>query len=123
MKPVERISLHLQARSLSTVLTVSLLCFGRTGSSCELNDAHLFRIDANNLSETLLLIGRISGCTVVFKPESARDYHSHPIQGLLNVREAMRQALIGSNLEMLQTRNGSLTVQMLSANRRSLVKE
>ncbi|KRP58733.1 hypothetical protein TU79_18405 [Pseudomonas trivialis] len=77
--------------------------------------AYPFHIEAQSLSETLLLIGRASGCTVSFKPDNTRDYQSQPINGRLSVRQAMGLALIDSDLETLQTRNGSLTVRKRGA--------
>jgi hypothetical protein len=93
------------------ILALMLLYVSCEAASCELDAAYLFRIDAHSLSETLLLIGRASGCTVAFKPDNTRDYQSQPINGRFSVRQAMGQALINSNLETLQTRNGSLTVR------------
>lgn len=83
--------------------------------SCELDATYPFHIEAHSLSETLLLIGRTSGCTVSFKPDNTRDYQSQPINGRLSVRQAMGLALIDSDLETLQTRNGSLTVRKRGA--------
>lgn len=104
-------------------LALLLLYISREAMSCELDATYPFRIDAHSLSETLLLIGRASGCTVAFKPDNTRDYQSQPINGRLSVRQAMGQALINSDLETLQTRNGSLTVRKRSAATHPLAEE
>ncbi|WP_139136759.1 STN domain-containing protein [Pseudomonas trivialis] len=115
MKPAQRIRFATTAPPLRLALALLLLCISRQAMSCELDAAYPFHIEAQSLSETLLLIGRASGCTVSFKPDNTRDYQSQPINGRLSVRQAMGLALIDSDLETLQTRNGSLTVRKRGA--------
>lgn len=123
MKPAQRIRFATIAPPLRLALAFLLLCVSRQAMSCELDAAYPFHIEAHSLSETLLLIGRTSGCTVSFKPDNTRDYQSQPINGRLSVRQAMGLALIDSDLETLQTRNGSLTVRKRGAAPRHVGEE
>lgn len=123
MKPAQRIRLATTTLPLRLALAFLLLCISCQAMSCELDAAYPFHIEAHSLSETLLLIGRASGCTVSFKPDNTRDYQSQPINGRFSVRQAMGLALIDSDLETLQTRNGSLTVRKRGAAPRHLAEE
>ncbi|MNF13604.1 hypothetical protein D3C80_2155050 [compost metagenome] len=69
------------------------------------------------------MIGRVSGCTVVFEPKSTREQMNPPIIGRLTVREAMQRALVRSDLETVQTHNGTLTVRRRAAGSQKLAEQ
>ncbi len=82
--------------------------------ACDLQQVHSYKIEANRLSETLLFIGRASGCSISFKPANTHEYMSQAIEGQMSVQEAMSMALSASDLETKQLENGSLTIRKRS---------
>lgn len=82
--------------------------------ACEIDQQHIFRINATGLSDALLMIARTGGCVVSFKPESVRHHRSETIEGSLTVQQAIDRALRGTGLEVYQTRNGTLTLRRLA---------
>lgn len=98
-------------------------CYSPSSIGCEFDAEHLYRITATKLSESLLVIGRVSGCTVVFEPKSTREQMNPPIIGRLTVREAMQRALVRSDLETVQTHNGTLTVRRRAAGSQKLAEQ
>lgn len=123
MKPVPRIRLSFKAPALVACVALSVMTASRTLYACELEGVHTFDIPEGSLSETLLLIGRASGCAVAFKPGSTLPYHSTPIQGQLTVKQAMERAMTGSELMVMQIRNGSLTIRNRNARPPAMAEE
>lgn len=111
VKSVDRRCYAIASLPLRLALAASVIGVCNPASSCDFDTLKDYRVTAKNLSQTLLLIGRISGCTISFKPENTRGYNSQPVNGMFSAREAMNRALMGTNLEILQTRNGTLTVR------------
>lgn len=111
MKPVDRVSPPLIRLPKRMALFASLIGISGTCLSCDFDATKVYRISVADLGQTLLMIGRTSGCTIVFEPRNTDNFRGPFINGKLSAREAMVRALKDTNLETLQTRNGTLTVR------------
>ncbi|WP_199523012.1 STN domain-containing protein [Pseudomonas lurida] len=76
--------------------------------ACDLDTHRNYAIDAGLLSNTLLDIGRINRCVIVFEPGLIVEKRSKSVRGQLTGYEAARQALDASGFELSRTANGTL---------------
>ncbi|MDG9929270.1 MULTISPECIES: TonB-dependent siderophore receptor [unclassified Pseudomonas] len=98
------------AVSLATSGTLALLPVHATLAA----EARLgFDIASGPLEQTLRQIARQSGRVIAADPALLQGKRSAAVRGDFNAEEAVRQALSGTNLQLLVTDNGTLTVQVV----------
>ncbi|WP_262880183.1 TonB-dependent siderophore receptor [Pseudomonas paralcaligenes] len=96
------------AVSLATSGTLALLPAHATLAA----EARLgFDIASGPLEQTLRQIARQSGRVIAADPALLQGKRSAAVRGDFSAEEAVRQALSGTNLQLLVTDNGTLTVQ------------
>ncbi|MDR6713742.1 iron complex outermembrane receptor protein [Pseudomonas hunanensis] len=72
---------------------------------------HDYNLAAGPLANSLIAIGQVSGRQVLFVPADVEGRHASAVRGRLSAREALRQSLQGTGLNMLVTASGALSVQ------------
>lgn len=96
------------AVSLATSGTLALLPI----HAAQAAEARLgFDIASGPLEQTLRQIARQSGRVIAADPALLQGKQSAAVRGDFSAEEAVRQALSGTNLQLLVTDNGTLTVQ------------
>lgn len=70
-----------------------------------------FNLPAGAVGATLIGIGQVSGQQVLFIPADVAGRQAPGVRGLLSAREAVRQSLVGTDLSVLVTASGALSVQ------------
>ncbi|TBV10460.1 TonB-dependent siderophore receptor [Stutzerimonas kirkiae] len=76
-----------------------------------LADTQSYDLPNAPLEQTLRQIARQSGQLIAADPALLQGKRSAPVHGQLDTREAVRQALAGSGLQLLSTESGAISVQ------------
>jgi outer membrane receptor for ferric coprogen and ferric-rhodotorulic acid len=110
-------SFHFQPRAL--VIAVSAVCglLYAHGASAQATTgsaqvvAQSFQLPAGPLGTTLLQISRVSGQSIAVDPDLVRGVQAPAIQGRFTASEAVQRAVVGSDLQLVRTENGTLTLK------------
>jgi len=94
-------------------VSLSVLMAGGCGSSmaCSLADQRDYSIAGGTLSNALLEVGRLNGCSIVFDPGLISQMHSDGVRGHFSGYDVARMLLHSSGFELVLTANGTLTLQ------------
>lgn len=99
-------------RSVQAV-SLSLLMVGgcASGLACGLTSQRDYSIAPGTLSNALLEVGRLNGCSIVFDPGLISHMRSEGVRGHLSGYDVARILLQASGFELVLTANGTLTLQ------------
>ncbi|WP_019363048.1 STN domain-containing protein [Pseudomonas asplenii] len=79
--------------------------------ACSLTAERDYSIARGTLSNALLEIGRLNGCSIVFDPGLISQMRSDGVRGHFSGYDVARMLLHGSGFELVLTANGTLTLQ------------
>lgn len=107
----------LQPRAV--VIAVSAACgllyipgaLAQSGAAAPQAAGQAFQLPAGPLGSTLLQIAQASGQAISVDPELVRGIQAPAIQGNLTAAEAVQRALAGTDLQLVRTENGTLTLK------------
>ncbi|MFQ6348171.1 STN domain-containing protein [Pseudomonas sp. R11F] len=94
-------------------VSLSVLMAGGCSSSmaCSLAAERDYAISRGTLSNALLEVGRLNGCSIVFDPGLISQMHSEGVRGHFSGYDVARMLLYSSGFELVLTANGTLTLQ------------